>query len=233
MSQNSADRKPFSIKQPNDEEIGKKDNDSTASSSLSTLSRFKDYLAGSRRSKRSDEFELLKPLDLSDEYERVNTVGVGSFGIAVLYKRLKDDTLVVLKQINLMDLNKTEKDLAMNEVEVFSKLIHPNIITYYGSFIKGNFLLIEMEYADGGTLAQVLAENTEYLPERFILNVFEQITSAINYMHSENILHRDLKCANVFLTSNGLVKIGDFGISKIMNTKINTKTILGTPYYFS
>jgi NIMA (never in mitosis gene a)-related kinase len=232
MSLNSSDRKPFSIKQPNDDE-NKRDNESTASSSLSTLSRFKDYLSGTRRSKRSDDIELLKPLDLSDEYERINTVGLGSFGIAVLYKRLKDGVLVVLKQINLIDLNRAEKDMAMNEVDIFSKLHHPNIITYYSSFIKGNFLLIEMEYADGGTLASYIMENTEYLPERFILNVFEQITSAINYMHSENILHRDLKCANVFLTSNGLVKIGDFGISKIMNTKINTKTILGTPYYFS
>lgn len=64
--------------------------------------------------------------------------------------------------------------------------------SYLGSFIKDNTLLIEMEYADGGTLAQIIAERAmrDYFPERYIVNVFEQISSAINYMHSENILHR-------------------------------------------
>lgn len=89
-----------------------------------------------------------------------------------------------------------------------------------------------MEYADGGNLSQVINDTCNHLPERYILNVFEQITSAISYMHSENILHRDLKTANVFL-KRSVVKLGDFGISKIMNTKLHAQTILGTPYYFS
>lgn len=114
----------------------------------------------------------------------------------------------------------------MNEVNVFSKLHHPNIISYYGNFIRGEVLFIEMEYADEGNLAQIINETEEFLPERYVLNVFEQVTSAISYMHGENILHRDLKTANVFL-KRGIVKIGDFGISKIMNTKVHAQTILG------
>lgn len=64
--------------------------------------------------------------------------------------------------------------------------------SYLGSFIKDNTLLIEMEYADGGTLSQIIAERSpkDYFPERYIIAIFEQISSAINYMHSENILHR-------------------------------------------
>lgn len=92
-----------------------------------------------------------------------------------------------------------------------------------------------MEYADGGTLAQIIAERSpnNFFTEEKILKIFEQITSAINYMHSQNILHRDLKTANVFLNNRGTVKIGDFGISKIINTDIHAQTVLGTPYYFS
>ncbi|XP_068153603.1 serine/threonine-protein kinase Nek8 [Drosophila tropicalis] len=168
-------------------------------------------------------------------YEKIRIVGQGSFGIAILYRRKSDGHHIVFKQINLGDLTPPGRDLAMNEVDVFSKLHHPNIVSYLGSFIKDNTLLIEMEYADGGTLAHIIAERQGqvHFPERYIIAVFEQISSAINYMHSENILHRDLKTANVFLNRRGIVKIGDFGISKIMNTKIHAQTILGTPYYFS
>lgn len=214
---------------------------SQSSSLLSTMSRFKDYVGThssvtSRKSRKISDIELdLLSVELP-EYERsfkyIKTVGRGSFGVANLYRRLNDDIQVVLKQINLMDLTKSEREMAMNEVDVFSKLHHPNIISYYGSFIRGEVLFIEMEYADEGNLAQVVSETEEFLPERYVLNVFEQLTSAISYMHGENILHRDLKTANVFL-KRGIVKIGDFGISKIMNTKVHAQTILGTPYYFS
>lgn len=125
-------------------------------------------------------------------YEKIRVVGQGSFGIAILYRRKFDDHHIVFKQINLSELTPPGRDLAMNEVEVFSKLHHPNIVSYLGSFIKDNTLLIEMEYADGGTLAQIIAERhgKQHFPERYIIAVFEQISSAINYMHSENILHR-------------------------------------------
>lgn len=212
---------------------------------LSTLSRFKDLsLSGLQSANQSSLQSSDNPKDSGNEsegeieltgYHRIRTVGQGSFGIAVLYERLGDGQLIVMKQINLSDLTKSERDLAMNEVEVFSKLHHPNIIAYLGSFVRGNYLFIEMEYADGGTLAQILIDKShgERLPERFILNIFEQITSAINYMHSQNILHRDLKTANVFMNKRGIVKIGDFGISKIMSTRVQAQTVLGTPYYFS
>lgn len=66
------------------------------------------------------------------------------------------------------------------------------LFSYLGNFIKSDVLYIEMQFADGGTLAQIIASRgpKHYFPERQIISIFEQITSAINYMHSENILHR-------------------------------------------
>ncbi|GAB0091038.1 serine/threonine-protein kinase Nek8 [Sergentomyia squamirostris] len=198
-------------------------------SSLSTLSRFGDFPEPPKTITTSSD-EVILP-----EFERLKVVGRGSFGIAVLYRRLSDKSLVVLKQVKLSELSTDERAMAMNEVEVFSKLHHPNIISYLGSFLRGDLLLIEMEYAEGGTLAQVITSRapTDRLPERQILTIVEQITSAVAYLHAQAILHRDLKTANVFLSRRGVAKIGDFGISKIMHTKVDTRTILGTPYYFS
>uniref|UniRef100_A0A182M7K9 non-specific serine/threonine protein kinase n=1 Tax=Anopheles culicifacies TaxID=139723 RepID=A0A182M7K9_9DIPT len=218
---------------------------SATTEDLSVLSRFQSLSLfvdnptqqeTSNVSKRDPEQQKQQQhvLDLTG-YRKLRPVGQGSFGVAILYERQSDGQQVVMKQIALSNLAKPEREMAMNEVEVFSKLHHPNIIAYLGSSVRGDLLLIEMEYADGGTLAQMLAERnqSEPLPERFVLNIFEQLTSAISYMHSQNILHRDLKTANVFLHGKGTVKVGDFGISKIMNTNVHAQTVLGTPYYFS
>lgn len=190
---------------------------------------FREFFQGQET--KLDEVALLE----IPQYSRVRIVGQGSFGVAVLYERKSDGTRLVVKQINLSELSQLEREMAMNEVEVFSKLTHPHIISYYDSFIRNEMLLIEMEYAEGGTLAQSIAERNanDRFSERQILSIFEQITSAISYMHSESILHRDLKTANIFLCHNGIVKVGDFGISKIVDTKVHAQTILGTPYYFS
>ncbi|CAD5209195.1 unnamed protein product [Bursaphelenchus xylophilus] len=169
-------------------------------------------------------------------YEKIRTVGKGSFGSAVLYKRKDDDSLVIIKEINIAELSQNERQMSLNEVNLLARLDHPNIISYYDSFYDGGVLMIEMEYAEGGTLAQLLAKQQDYLEEIEIMTLFEQMISAVSYLHDHHVLHRDLKSANIFLTKDNLVKIGDFGISKMMGTEtknLGANTILGTPYYLS
>ncbi|CAL1274048.1 unnamed protein product [Larinioides sclopetarius] len=119
-------------------------------------------------------------------------------------------------------------------VSVLSLLNHENIVSYYDSFEEDGVLMIEMEYADGGNLAQYLAQMKNLMEEKDILLLFKQIVSALKHMHDHNILHRDLKTANIFLTKDGTVKVGDFGISKMLTTKQGGAiTVVGTPYYIS
>uniref|UniRef100_UPI00398E6731 serine/threonine-protein kinase Nek9-like n=1 Tax=Pristiophorus japonicus TaxID=55135 RepID=UPI00398E6731 len=180
----------------------------------------------------SDKLKRPHPQTLA-EFEKIHIVGKGAYGTAVLYRKKDDDSLVILKEINMHELNHIERQRAMNEVKVLSMLDHPNIINYYDSFEEDGVLMIEMEYADGGTLAQYLAQQDRELEEREILNLFHQMMAATCYLHEHNVLHRDLKTANLFLTKEGEVKLGDFGVAKVMTTGSEAHTILGTPYYIS
>ncbi|XP_078386087.1 uncharacterized protein LOC144668207 isoform X2 [Cetorhinus maximus] len=180
----------------------------------------------------SDKLKRPHPQTLA-EFEKIHMVGKGAYGTAVLYRKKDDDSLVILKEINMHELNHIERQRAMNEVKVLSMLDHPNIINYYDSFEEDGVLMIEMEYADGGTLAQYLAQQDRELEEQQILNLFHQVVAAICYLHEHNVLHRDLKTANLFLTKEGEVKLGDFGVAKVMTTGSEAHTVLGTPFYIS
>ena len=78
------------------------------------------------------------------------SVCAGAFGRAIVYRRRDDDSYVILKEINMVELPKEQRRLALNEVEVLSRLDHPNIISFYDSFEEDGTLMIEMEYAEKG-----------------------------------------------------------------------------------
>lgn len=92
-----------------------------------------------------------------------------------------------------------------------------------------------MDYAESGDLASKVKEQKgKYFSENQILDWFTQICLAIKHIHDRKILHRDLKSGNIFITQNGLVKLGDFGIAKCLAMTIDkAKTVVGTPYYLS
>ena len=168
-----------------------------------------------------------------DLFEKIRMVGKGAFGTAVLYRKKDDNSLVVLKEINMTELNSHERLMSMNETRVLAMLNHPNIISYYDAFEENGVLMIEMEYADDGTLAQFLAKQDSQLDEKTIVLMFSQIVSGISYMHEQKVLHRDLKTANIFMTKSGILKVGDFGVAKVMSSQIKAKTVIGTPHYIS
>ncbi|XP_029449118.1 serine/threonine-protein kinase Nek2 isoform X2 [Rhinatrema bivittatum] len=141
-------------------------------------------------------------------------------------------------------MTETEKQMLVSEVNLLRELKHPNIVRYYDRIIDrtNTTLYIVMEYCEGGDLASLIAKYTkdrQYLDEDFILRVFAQLVSALKDCHrrsdgSRTVLHRDLKPANIFLDAKQNVKLGDFGLARILHHDTSfAKTFVGTPYYMS
>ena len=177
---------------------------------------------------------------MKHRYKIVKLLGEGSFGKAYLCENLADNSQCVIKQIPLNDLDEEEKKDTFNEVLILKKVNHSNIIKFIDVFKSSrpvNTLNIVTEYADDGDLNQKiekLRQKKSPFTEKEILNYLTQICLALNHIHKKKIIHRDLKSGNIFLTKSGLVKLGDFGISKgFKNTWEKARTKVGTPYYLS
>ncbi|KAF7244221.1 Serine/threonine-protein kinase Nek8 [Varanus komodoensis] len=170
-----------------------------------------------------------------EKYERIRVVGRGAFGIVHLCLRKMDQKLVILKQIPVEQMSKDERLAAQNECQVLKLLHHPHVIEYYENFLEDKALMIAMEYAPGGTLAEFIHKRgNSLLDEETILHFFAQILLALFHVHTRQILHRDLKTQNILLDERHVtVKIGDFGISKILSSKSKAYTVVGTPCYIS
>ena len=128
-----------------------------------------------------------------------------------------------------------EKQESRRECSVLREMRHPNIISFVDSFERGTRLYIVMDFADGGDLANKLAaQRGKLLPEQQVIDWFVQLCLAMKHVHDRKILHRDLKTQNIFLTKDNMIKLGDFGIAKVLkNTRDLARTQIGTPYYFS
>ena len=116
-------------------------------------------------------------------------------------------------------MDKKQREEALNEITVLKALRHPYIVTYRESFMEKKCLCIVMDYADGGDMYNRIAKQKEIgclFPEEQILDWFVQMALAMNHIHDKKILHRDLKTQNIFLTGTGDIKIGDFGIARVL-----------------
>ncbi|GFO07829.1 serine/threonine-protein kinase nek4-like [Plakobranchus ocellatus] len=170
------------------------------------------------------------------EFERIKVIGKGSYGEVWLAKHKKDKKQYVLKKMNLGKASKRERKSAEQEAKLLSKLKHPNIVSYKDSFeTDSGFLFIAMQYCEGGDLYARLKEQKGIpLEERQVVEWFVQIAMALQYMHERNILHRDLKTQNIFLTKSKIIKVGDLGIARVLDSAGDmATTLIGTPYYMS
>ncbi|KAK4355389.1 hypothetical protein RND71_024360 [Anisodus tanguticus] len=165
-------------------------------------------------------------------FSDLELIGRGSFGD--VYKGF-DKELNKEVAIKVIDLEESEDEVEdiQKEIAVLSQCRSPYITEYYGSYLHQTKLWIIMEYMAGGSVADLIQPN-QPLDEMSIACILRDLLHAIEYLHSEGKIHRDIKAANILLSENGDVKVADFGVSaQLTRTISRRKTFVGTPFWMA
>eukprot|EP00930_Biecheleria_cincta_P033463 TRINITY_DN23196_c0_g1_i1.p1 TRINITY_DN23196_c0_g1~~TRINITY_DN23196_c0_g1_i1.p1 ORF type:complete len:778 (-),score=127.48 TRINITY_DN23196_c0_g1_i1:3-2336(-) len=171
-------------------------------------------------------------------YTSEQLIGRGSFGAALLVCDAQGKECVI-KAVDLSSLRPKLREDAHLEPEIMQRLKHPYIVRYRESFLEKGMLAIVMDYAGGGDLLQRVEAAREQhimLPDHQVRTWIVQALLGTQYLHSLSVIHRDLKNENLFLENFDHLRIGDFGLARVLSSPSgvsNEEQIVGTPYYWS
>ena len=171
------------------------------------------------------------PEEILSKYEIIQEMGRGAFSTVYKIKSKSDNTIYCLKKINI----KKTPD-RKNEVNILSKLNHPNLVKYISSYEDEEGIYIIMEfciYGDLYSLLHIVKKKKVYVNEEIIWDIAYQCLLGLEYLHSNQIIHRDIKLLNIFMSKNKIVKIGDMGMSKILDKKEMKLSRVGTPLFLA
>ncbi|XP_036817273.1 serine/threonine-protein kinase PAK 1 isoform X1 [Oncorhynchus mykiss] len=189
-----------------------------------------------RKKKMSDE-EILEKLrsivsvgDPKKKYTRFEKIGQGASGTVYTAIDIATGQEVAIKQMNLQQQPK--KELIINEILVMRENKNPNIVNYLDSYLVGEELWVVMEYLAGGSLTDVVTETC--MDEAQIAAVCRECLQALEFLHSNQVIHRDIKSDNILLGIDGSVKLTDFGFcAQITPEQSKRSTMVGTPYWMA
>jgi p21-activated kinase 1 len=211
----------------------------TPASITSSATRSSDYPQARQRKSDEDSSEVIMKLkeichETNPESLFTNLEKIGQGASATVYIGNKVggslDEFIAIKQ---MDLEKqSKKDLILNEIQVMKQYKHKNIVNFIDGYFWDDKLWVIMEYVSGGTLTDVLVNS--YMNEDEISVVCREVLQGLVFLHSKNIIHRDIKSDNILLSMDGDIKLTDFGFcAQLSEQNSKRTTMVGTPYWMA
>ena len=195
----------------------------------------------SLKGKKEEKIIVVEGLEIKPtvgRYEIVREIGHGAMGVVYEARDPKINRLLAIKTIRFSD--EFEEDRVkeirkrfFKEAEIAGKLSHPSIVSIYDVGEDYELTYLAMEFLEGVDLRQHCKKG-DLLPLRKVLDIVSEVAIALDYAHSQEVIHRDVKPGNIMLLKNGKIKVTDFGIAKaISSTQTKSGVVLGTPNYMS
>ncbi|WCJ31081.1 mitogen-activated protein kinase kinase kinase 5 [Euphorbia peplus] len=181
---------------------------------------------------------MVKPdsIRLKSQWQKGKLIGRGTFGSVYVASNRETGALCAMKEVDIFpDDPKSAESIKQleQEIKVLSQLKHPNIVQYYGSEIVEDHFNIYLEYVHPGSINKYAREHCGAITENVVRSFTRHILSGLAYLHSMKTIHRDIKGANLLVDASGVVKLADFGMSKLITGQAAELSLKGSPYWMA
>ena len=164
-------------------------------------------------------------------FKILQKIGQGNYGSVYKVQNNKTGQILAAK---ICKIESNNNDSFYKEINMLKQCDSPYILKYYSSYLKNNQIWIVLEFCDGGSLLDIMRITNKFYNEKEIASIIKMVLKGLQFLHAQRKIHRDIKAGNILLSDEGVVKLGDFGVSAQLTNSISKKVSkIGTPYWMS